>query len=83
MLYEAFKAVEPLVSLLTRISLFNRDAYDVHQCLHKGLLNGLIRATGLLLFVRLTLPCHAVDNGETRGLEAEAVGRGSLLDGDT
>ena len=82
MLYEALKAVKPLVCLLTRISLFNRDAYDVHQCLHKGLLNGLIRATGLLLFARLTLPCHAVHNREARGLEAEAVRRGSLLDGD-
>ena len=82
MLYEALETVEPLICLLTCISLFNRDAYDVHQRLHKSLLNGLSRGAGLLLLARLTLPCHAVHNREARGLEAEAVGRGSLLDGD-
>ena len=81
MLYEALEAVEPLVGLLIRISLFNRDAYDVHQGLHKGLLNGLGGAVGLLLLARLTLPSHSVDNRETRGLEAEAVRGRSLLDG--
>ena len=40
-LYEALEAVKPEVGLLIRISLFNRNADDVHQCLHESLLDGL------------------------------------------
>lgn len=74
---EAFKPIKPHTSQLLRVCLLNRDADDVDQGFHEGLLGACRLCLSFLLrtcwSLVLSLASHTIDNTESGGAEAETV----------